>query len=172
MKGYFNILERTETNVKVKKKKKVEKIMTTASGMARPVDVSSFKVAISDMGDEELGRIKQELENSVKHLQRSNGRLRNYIKKLQGEDVDMEGEELDRSLGTGDIELFQESIRENELVLENFEERLEALNNELAYRSQPAKKQSTYDSMEERKPSALDMDNSKIDVAAPNSIYL
>lgn len=146
--------------------------MTTASGMKRPVDVESFQVAIRDMGSDELSRIKQELENSIRHLNRSNARLQNYIKKLQGEDVDLEGEQMDEGLGSDDIELFHESIRENELVLENSEERLEALNNELAYRTQPSKKQDNYDSLAERKPSAIDMDNSKVDVAAPNSVYL
>ncbi|KAL3228938.1 Translation machinery-associated protein 17 [Nakaseomyces bracarensis] len=146
--------------------------MATASGMKRPVDVASFKVAISDMGSDELNRIKHELENSIRHLSRSNERLHNYIKKLKGEDVEIDGEEMDEGLGSDDIELFQDSIRENELVLENSQERLEALEDELSYRSQPTTKEATYDSLGERKPSAIDMDNSKVDVAAPNSIYL
>lgn len=149
--------------------------MTSASGMKRPVDVANFKIAIRDMGDDELGRVKQEVENSIRHLTRSNERLHRYIKKLQGHAVELEdGGEMDENLGSDDIELFQESIRENELVLDNSRERLEALHDELAYRKaqHPDGKSNPEDSLAERKLSAIDMDNTNVDVAAPNSIYL
>lgn len=114
--------------------------MCSAGGIRRPVQIEEFKTAIGEMSQDELTRLEHEIENSISHLQRSNTRLQKYIAKLQGKHVvseeDDESEELDlESVEDGDLQLYQESLRENEILLRNSGERLEALRQENLYRT-------------------------------------
>lgn len=114
--------------------------MCSAGGIRRPVQIEEFKTAIGEMSQDELTRLEHEIENSISHLQRSNTRLQKYIAKLQGKHVVSEeddgSEELDlESVEDGDLQLYQESLRENEILLRNSGERLEALRQENLYRT-------------------------------------
>lgn len=110
--------------------------MLEAGGIRRPVQIEEFTTAIGNMSQAELTRLKQEIENSIGHLSRSNARLNKYISKLQGSTNaadDEESEELE-DIDDGDLQLYQESLRENEILLKNYDERLEALHQENLYR--------------------------------------
>ncbi|QLG72453.1 hypothetical protein HG535_0D01610 [Zygotorulaspora mrakii] len=113
--------------------------MCSAGGIRRPVQIEEFKTAIGEMTKEELTRLEQEIENSISHLNRSNSRLQRYIAKLQGTHAggdEEESEELDmEKVEDGDLQLYQESLRENDILLKNSVERLEALRQEDLYRS-------------------------------------
>ncbi|AMD20069.1 HCL082Cp [Eremothecium sinecaudum] len=109
------------------------------TGAAMPVQITKFKAAIGDLGLETLGRIEKEIENSSRHLERSTVRLRRYIEKLEGERPAGEMDELDEEIAEdvveqGDLEVFREAVRENEIVLRNYEERLEAIQQERMHR--------------------------------------
>lgn len=110
--------------------------MCSAGGIRRPVQIEEFTTAIGEMSETELARVKQEIENSIGHLSRSNARLNKYISKLQGSvnaADDDESEELE-NIEDGDLQLYQESLRENEILLKNYDERLQALHQEDLYR--------------------------------------
>lgn len=110
--------------------------MCSAGGIRRPVQIEEFTTAIGEMSETELARVKQEIENSIGHLSRSNARLNKYISKLQGSvnaNDDDESEELE-NIEDGDLQLYQESLRENEILLKNYDERLQALHQEDLYR--------------------------------------
>lgn len=110
----------------------------SAEGIKRPVQIEEFKTAISGLSSEELAHIKREIENSISHLNRSNARLNKYIAKLEGRHKAEEGDEDDEELQNveeGDLQLYQDSLRENEILLRNYDERLEALHQENVYRS-------------------------------------
>ncbi|GAV50106.1 hypothetical protein ZYGR_0S02400 [Zygosaccharomyces rouxii] len=110
----------------------------SAGGIRRPIQIEEFKTAIGDMPSDELARIRNEIGNSIRHLERSNARLEKYIAKIEGRpknspEVDS-GDELE-SIEEGDLQLYQESLRENQTVLNNYNERIEALDQENLYRS-------------------------------------
>lgn len=115
----------------------------SAGGIRRPVQIEEFKTAISDMSTEELAHLKQEIENSISHLNRSNARLNKYVAKLEGkakavEEEDEDDEEL-QNIEEGDLQLYHDSLRENEILLKNYNERLEALHQENVYRASGGK---------------------------------
>lgn len=110
----------------------------SAGGIKRPVQIEEFKTAIGDMSSEELAHLKQEIENCSSHLNRSNARLNKYIAKLEGRhkpgEDDEEDEEL-QNIEEGDLQLYHDSLHENEILLKNYNQRLEALHQENLYRS-------------------------------------
>lgn len=120
----------------------------SAGGIRRPVQIEEFKTAISDMTSAELSQLKHEIENSISHLNRSNGRLNKYIAKLEGkarphdEEDDEDDEEL-QNIEEGDLQLYRDSLHENEILLKNYDERLEALHQESLYRASGGKKPSS-----------------------------
>ncbi|QLQ78005.1 hypothetical protein HG537_0A02520 [Torulaspora globosa] len=118
----------------------------SAGGIRRPVQIEEFKTAISDMSTEELAHLKQEIENSILHLNRSNARLNKYVAKLEGkakaEEEDDDDEEL-QNIEEGDLQLYHDSLRENEILLKNYNERLEALHQENVYRTSGGNKPSS-----------------------------
>lgn len=109
----------------------------SAEGVKRPIQIEEFKQAIRELSSGELQRIHGEIENNISHLTRSNKRLLAYIDKIEGKvtknDLD-EFEELD-NIDASDLGLFKESLLENQLVLRNNEERIEALDQETIYRT-------------------------------------
>ncbi|AET38844.1 Tma17p Ecym_3356 [Eremothecium cymbalariae DBVPG len=148
------------------------------SAAARPVQIDEFRTVIRDLSQQWLQRIMQEIENSVRHLQRSNDRLSRYITKLRGEQS-QEQDELDREIaeddiGQNDIQLFQDSLRENEVVLENYRERLKALDEEQLYRASGnigGGAAMTKDVKSTLVPE-FDSENADVNATAPNSVYL
>lgn len=110
----------------------------SAGGSRKPIQIDEFKTAIGEMSSDELVKIRNEIKNSIRHLERSNSRLEKYIAKIEGQPK--ESSEVDSSdeLGSiedGDLQLYQESLRENLTVLNNYNERIEALDQENLYRS-------------------------------------
>lgn len=107
----------------------------SAGGIRRPVQIEEFKTAISDMSSEELTGLKQEIQNSITHLDRSNARLNKYIARLEGSTKEEDESEELENIEDGDLQLYKESLRENEILLKNYDERLEALHQESLYRT-------------------------------------
>lgn len=108
----------------------------SAEGMRRPIQIEEFKLAIKGMSDDELIRIKSEINNNISHLRRSNDRLLAYVDKIEGKpnnpDFD-DMEELDK-IDSNDLQLFKESLLENQIVMKNCNERIDALEQEKIYR--------------------------------------
>ncbi|GMM53699.1 Tma17 protein [Maudiozyma humilis] len=109
----------------------------SAEGVRRPIQIEEFKQAIKELASGELDRIQREIENNIRHLTRSNQRLLAYIDKIEGkvskDNVD-EIEELD-NVDASDLGLFKESLLENQLVLNNNQERIAALEQEKIFRT-------------------------------------
>lgn len=135
---------------------------------------------IKDLPTEQLHQIRAELENSIRHLDRSNARLNKYIAKIEGKREDtpdgVDQEELDK-IDSNDLQLYQDSHRENEIVLRNYYERLEALDEENAYRSGGSRvtkpgSAHTSGSRGAGAQAVVDTDNTDGDTNAPNSVYL
>ncbi|SCU89608.1 LAME_0E04544g1_1 [Lachancea meyersii CBS 8951] len=151
--------------------------MSDATSMRRPVEITEFKVVISDLPDQQLAKIRSELENSVKHLDRSNLRLKKYIAKIEGKREDtpdgVDQEELDK-IDANDLQLFEDSFHENEIVLKNHYERLEALDQEESYRASGSKEPPTAEAQKNAKirAASFDTDNTNGDANAANSVYL
>ncbi|SCU81914.1 LADA_0C01816g1_1 [Lachancea dasiensis] len=151
--------------------------MSDATSMRRPVEITEFTEVISDLPDEQLAKIRSELENSLRHLDRSNLRLKKYIAKIEGKREDtpdgVDQEELDK-VDANDLQLFEDSYRENEIVLKNHYERLEALDQEESYRASGSKQPSTAEAQKKAKQRAasFDTDNTNGDANAVNSVYL
>ncbi|CCH59773.1 hypothetical protein TBLA_0B09560 [Henningerozyma blattae CBS 6284] len=111
--------------------------MSTAGGIRKPVRIEDFQLAIKEMASSELVNIRHEIENSIRHLKGSNTRLEQYIKKLQGQEIIDEsmGDERLEELDENDIKLFEESIRENQMVLANYDDRITAIDQEFDRRN-------------------------------------
>ncbi|KAL2707971.1 Translation machinery-associated protein 17 [Kluyveromyces marxianus] len=150
--------------------------MVTATGIRRPVQIQEFSVAIREASNDELEKIRSEINNAVRHLERSNTRLAAYIKKLKGEEVnnrqelDLDGNFSDDEIDEKDLNVFQESLAENEKVLSNYHERLNAIDQEELHRSSSSNVPETRGSgSAQDKSNAIDSDNTAYE---PNSIYL
>ena len=110
----------------------------SAEGVKRPIQIEEFKVAIRESSDGELQRVKNEIQNNIRHLEKSNKSLRAYINKIEGKaskDEVLDGiEELD-NIDSNDLDLFKDSLQENEIILKNNRERIDALEQEHIYRT-------------------------------------
>lgn len=140
----------------------------SAGGIRRPIHIEEFRTAIEGMSSDELARIRHEIENSIRHLNRSNSRLEKYVAKIEGhvrDSPDLESSDDLESIEEGDLQLYQDSLRENQLVLDNYKERIEALDQENLYRSNQGKKPSSPRKPKD-KPVEADSNN------AGDSIYL
>ncbi|CAG99454.1 Tma17p [Kluyveromyces lactis] len=115
--------------------------MAHSSGIRRPIQIQEFVIAIRESSEHELQEIRKEINNAVKHLQRSNRRLEAYVAKLKGEEVlnrqelDAEGNFSDDDIDEKDLQVFQDSLAENGKVLDNYNERLQALDLEEQHRA-------------------------------------
>ncbi|SMN18786.1 similar to Saccharomyces cerevisiae YDL110C TMA17 Protein of unknown function that associates with ribosomes [Maudiozyma saulgeensis] len=109
----------------------------SAEGIKRPIQIEEFKVAIRELGDGELQRVQDEINNNIRHLSRSNKSLLAYIAKIEGKTTKDEMEEFEEldNVDADDLELFKESLTENELILKNNEERIDALEQEHIFRT-------------------------------------
>ncbi|KAK5781967.1 Tma17p PWA37_000737 [Arxiozyma heterogenica] len=150
----------------------------TASGTKEPVQIEEFKAAIRDMSNDELNNIRIEIENSLKHLRRSNARLQAYINKIEGREYhyednelldDLSADELD-SIDYKDLQLYSESLNENNIILKNYEERIDALNQENIFRTSGLPKKNNISNTRDKKQ---DTDSEILNTSEkPNSIYL
>lgn len=115
--------------------------MAHSSGIRRPIQIQEFVIAIRESSEHELQEIRKEINNAVKYLQRSNRRLEAYVAKLKGEEVlnrqelDAEGNFSDDDIDEKDLQVFQDSLAENGKVLDNYNERLQALDLEEQHRA-------------------------------------
>lgn len=150
----------------------------TASGTRNPVQINEFKAAIRDMSNEELNNIRKEVENSLKHLYRSNARLQAYIDKIEGKEPlykndellnDLTIDELD-SIDNKDLQLYTESLNENNIILKNYEERIEALDQENIFRTSGSPKRENVPANKNMKQMAAS--DAFDDAGKNNSIYL
>lgn len=154
--------------------------MSTAGSIRRPIQIAEFKTAIRDLPQDQLSKIRQELQNSIKHLDRSNARLTKYIARIQGKkpesNVELEGESDEDTIDANDLQLYQDSLRENEIVLRNHYARLDALDQEEAYRSSgstsASESEASRGSAVAAAISGIDTDNTQGDANAPNSVFL
>ncbi|CAL9731402.1 translation machinery-associated protein 17 [Monosporozyma unispora] len=149
-------------------------IKHTASGMKRPVKIREFEVAIREMSNDELKNIRHEIENSLQHLNRSNARLQAYVDKIEGKEQHYEDNELLDDLTTdeldnidhGDLQLFSDSLMENNIILKNYQERLDALDQENIFRTSGSSEKETKDTKSNTIP------NVSTQSQEPNAIYL
>lgn len=150
----------------------------TASGTKEPVQIEEFKAAIRDMSNDELNNIRIEIENSLKHLRRSNARLQAYIDKIEGREYhyednelldDLSADELD-NIDYKDLQLYSESLNENNIILKNYEERINALNQENIFRTSGLPKKNNISDTRDKKQ---DTDSEILNTSEkPTSIYL
>lgn len=150
----------------------------TASGTKEPVQIEEFKAAIRDMSNDELNNIRIEIENSLKHLRRSNARLQAYIDKIKGREHhyednelldDLSADELD-NIDYKDLQLYSESLNENNIILKNYEERINALNQENIFRTSGLPKKNNISDTRDKKQ---DTDSEILNTSEkPTSIYL
>ncbi|CCF56116.1 hypothetical protein KAFR_0A06810 [Kazachstania africana CBS 2517] len=116
--------------------------MHSTAGNKKPIQIDEFKAAIKETPLEEIAVIRNEIENSMSHLKNSNARLGAYIDKLKGtyekthihEELGIDDDELD-SIDANDLQLFSDSYRENDLVMDNYRQRIDILNEEYTYRT-------------------------------------
>ncbi|CCE62618.1 hypothetical protein TPHA_0C04680 [Tetrapisispora phaffii CBS 4417] len=157
--------------------------MSGASGMRGAIKIEDFKVAIRTMSDGEIEQIKREVLNSLRHLESSTKRLNKYIIHLKGESNDANIDEYNdivdaeefNNIDQSDLELFEESVRENGTILDNYNQRIDIINDEQIYRKSGKKVSDSSIQLENRKKGLstdIDMDNSDVDIVAPNSMYL
>lgn len=150
--------------------------MCSAGGIRRPIQIEEFKTAISGMSDMELAQIKKEIENSINHLQRSSARLGKYIAKLEGDEERLDADDSDdlENIDSGDLALYKDSVRENDIVLNNYNERVDALEQETVYRKTGRGKSKHEADAKDKtsKGTDVDMDNTNVDVVTPNSIFI
>lgn len=78
------------------------------------------------------------------------------------------------NIDSGDLALYKDSVRENEIVLNNYNERVDALEQETVYRKtgHGKSKHEVEAKDNTNKGPDVDMDNSNVDVVTPNSIFI
>lgn len=154
------------------------------SAIKRPVQIEEFIITLREIQDQELYNIKQQLSRSIGKLEKTNNKLTKLINK---EELNSESDDSDDEMNVdaNDEQLFKEIVAENEIVANNQQERIEAINNELTHRGLPTEEsgsdaanrvpKSTVKS--NGKGSNADKgidssDNSGVDANAPNSIFI
>lgn len=91
-------------------------IMSTES---RPIQIGQFQEALRDLSDENLEAVRIQLQVSLRKLRETNAELAN---------------EIESTTVLNDLKIYEETIDENEVVIENQTERLASLEEELAKR--------------------------------------
>lgn len=153
------------------------------SAIKRPVQIEEFIVTLREVQDSELYSIKSILNKSISKLYKTNNKLTKLINK---EELNSESDESDDELNeidTNDEQLFKEIVAENEIVVKNQHERVEAIDNELTHRGLPVQEnggtksaktssQAIGDEKLKEKAGIYDTDNDVVDANAPNSVFL
>ncbi|GMG33470.1 unnamed protein product [Ambrosiozyma monospora] len=156
-----------------------------------PISISEFKLAIKDLSDGELKTIKQRLTVSIQRLNDSNKLMdkllnkqlskiakENYdddskVHRQSTDDVNDDDDDDYENVSDGDVQLFKESIGENEKVIYNQEQRIEAIDEELTNRFVPiSNKSASNGKITSHVETTTTTDNDVIDATAPNSIIL
>lgn len=136
--------------------------MHSSAGTRTPIAIEDFQTAIKDMSDDELERIKQEITNSIKHLQRSNLRLSAYVDKIHGKEIksdELDDGELD-NIDAEDLQLYTESLKENQTILDNYNKRIEALDQENIFRTSRTSHKAHSEPLKEPYDSKISSENS------------
>lgn len=97
-----------------------EVLYSTMSSL--PITLCDFKNALKDLSDEHLLSVLSQLQLSLKKLQETNDEL---------------SKEIESTTDAGDLKLFEETIEENKVVIENQQKRLTTLESELKIRGFP-----------------------------------
>ncbi|KAI0462605.1 hypothetical protein LJB42_004099 [Komagataella kurtzmanii] len=143
--------------------------MTTIN---RPVLIEEFVLAIRELPNESLDAIRSQLSTSVHRLNESNKLMESLLLKIRNKDKSSsEIDELeDLNTEENDDQIYEESIRENEIVLKNQKERIERIEQELLSRSTERKEELPSASASAK--SELNTDNNGIESNAANSVFL
>lgn len=111
------------------------------------ISLVDFQLAIKDSGDEQLQTILEKLITSISRLEESNQLMRKLMNKEQKEKKEgsgSEGEEDEFNPVTDDdIKIYKESIKENEFVIQNQQDRCRIIEEELGIRNLPVVKSFT-----------------------------
>ncbi|ANZ77189.1 BA75_03434T0 [Komagataella pastoris] len=143
--------------------------MTTIN---RPVQIEEFVLAIRELPTESLDAIKSQLSTSVHRLNESNKLMESLLLKIRNKDKSAsEIDELeDIVTEEDDDKIYEESIRENEIVLKNQKERIDRIEQELLSRSTERKEDVPTASSSAK--FELNTDNNGIESNAANSVFL
>ncbi|GME99694.1 unnamed protein product [[Candida] boidinii] len=100
------------------------------SDLIKPIEISEFILAIRDLSDEQVSKLKSQLNNSLSKLEESNNFLQESIVEPNSDnkDVKQNKQEQDDNL------LFKQCIDENLKVIENQNIRLNEINKLLSIR--------------------------------------
>lgn len=141
------------------------------SGTFQPIQLREFKQAITEIPVEELESTKTQLSHSLKRLKDSNKLMQELLDKIENNALETEEEKFYNQDPGSDKKVYEDSIRENNVVIENQVARLELLNNEIIERGLVAPHELTplpsYEKMQD-----YSEDNDIVDSNAPNSILI
>lgn len=149
--------------------------------LQRPVELQDFEVSLKDVADEQLYQLKDELSTKLQKLQKTNNKLTKLINKERIELSEGESEDEFEPIDQNDETLFNNIIKENNIVSRNQAERIDLLDRELSSRGLPLHKGEPVhehakiakkDNPDEKVETTLNTDNTNGDVNAPNSILL
>lgn len=100
------------------------------SAETRPININEFQLAIKDLSDDNLMSVKDQLMNSVSKLLDTNSILETEIVSTKEQIANLKESDSHQEL-KDELQLYTESIEENQIVIRNQRERLRALNEEL-----------------------------------------
>lgn len=100
------------------------------SSETRPININEFQLAIKDLSDDNLMSVKDQLMNSVSKLLDTNSILETEIVSTKEQIANLKESDSHQEL-KDELQLYTESIEENQIVIRNQRERLRSLNEEL-----------------------------------------
>ncbi|CDK26053.1 unnamed protein product [Kuraishia capsulata CBS 1993] len=144
------------------------------SAALKPIHIDEFKIVIKSITDAEIALLGKQIHNSIDRLERSNFIMQALLQKAKGQEVKEAFDEEEFDTGEQDeedLKVYSDSIRENEIVLDNLHKRVEALDDESLNRdiTPPTKPPNVKPAL---KKVEVDADNDIIDSNAPNSVFL
>ncbi|CDR41863.1 CYFA0S08e00914g1_1 [Cyberlindnera fabianii] len=151
------------------------------STIKRPIQIEEFIVTLRQVQDDELYQIKKMIVSYIAKLNKTNTKLDKLVKGEEMDDPSDEDDDFD-VVAEDDKELFKDIINENLVVVRNYEERIEAVDNELQHRGLPRESSGVIELPADHEVSqglsipsvkeSIDTDNNGIDNNAPNSLFL
>lgn len=100
------------------------------SDLIKPIEISEFILAIRDLSDEQVSKLKSQLNNSLSKLEESNNFLQESIVEPNNDNKDEKQNKQEQD----DNLLFKQCIDENLKVIENQKIRLNEINKLLSIR--------------------------------------
>ncbi|GMF00505.1 hypothetical protein B5S31_g5537 [[Candida] boidinii] len=100
------------------------------SDLIKPIEISEFILAIRDLSDEQVSKLKSQLNNSLSKLEESNNFLQESIVEPNNNNKDEKQNKQEQD----DNLLFKQCIDENLKVIENQNIRLNEINKLLSIR--------------------------------------